>query len=109
MKTEINVSVVLYQEGTVWIAQGLEYDVMAEASSLPEAHQRFAAKVASEIVMALEAPFTAVGPAPQKFWKMFQDSGVCVNAEEPPFRITGDGTIPRILSRMKVGQLDRAA
>lgn len=109
---KIEISVVLYQEGNCWIAQGLEYDITAQAFSLPELHQRFALKVAAEVVISIDLgkePLQGLSPAPEVFWRMFEDAPMSVSAEPPPVRIE-DGTIaPRIIPRMKIGSFAAAA
>lgn len=103
----IDISAVLYQEGGFWIAQGLEYDVTAQASSLPDLHEKFAMKIATEISISLDLgrePLEGVAPAPKFFWQMFSDAKITVSAEAPPVRVEDGARVPRIIPRMKVGQ-----
>lgn len=107
----IDISVVLYQEDSHWIAQGLEYDITAQAPSLPELRERFAAKVAAEIAICMDlnrAPLAGIDPAPEKFRRMFDEAKMTVETESPPFAIQGGVPFPRIIPRMKVGQLEVA-
>jgi hypothetical protein len=43
MRNAININAIAYREGDAWIAQGIEYDIVAQASdviSLPDAFTR---------------------------------------------------------------------
>ena len=64
----IDISVISYQEGEVWIAQGLEWDITAQAPSLPEVRERFHEKLAREVAISLDldkAPLSNIEPAPE--------------------------------------------
>ena len=107
----VEISVILYQEDNHWIAQGLEYDITAQSPTLPELRERFAAKVAAEIAISMDLgrePLEGIDPAPRNFWRMFEDAKMTIEAEQPPFAIQGGFAAPRIVSRMKVGQLEVA-
>lgn len=107
----IDINVVLYQEGSHWIAQGLEYDITAQAPSLPELRERFAVKVAAEVAISVELkrePLEGIDPAPAHFWRMFDKARMTVETESPPFALQGGAACPRIVPRMKVGQLEAA-
>lgn len=103
----IEISTVVYQEApTCWVAQGLERDITAQASSINEARDRFAEKVAAELSIQLDLGnegLSALPPAPQAFWQMFQRSPTTLKETEPvPVRV-GDHSY-RIFSWMKVGE-----
>lgn len=108
---EIQISAVLYEDGDFWIAQGIEYDITAQALSLPELPRRFAIKVAAEIAISLDLgrkPLEGIGDAPAKFWRMYEQAYVGLSMESPTLKIAGDGPVPRIIPRMKIGQLEAA-
>ncbi len=78
----IEVRAVLYQEGDCWIAQGLEFDITAQAPSLPELHNRFAMKVASEVAISLdlkEQALEGIPSAPELFWRMLEEATMTVS------------------------------
>lgn len=107
----IEISAVLYQEGDCWIAQGLEFDITAQAPSLQEVHQKFVTKVMTEVVISLDLqknPLEDIREAPIEFWRMYKDAEMTVTAERPPIRITDGASAPRINSTMKIGQLAAA-
>ncbi len=104
---QIKISAILYQEDSWWIAQGLEFDITAQAPSLPELHDRFAMKVLAEVVISLdlnEQPLEGVPPAPDLFWQMFKDSKMAVSADPSPARIEDSPVVPHIIPYMKIGQ-----
>ena len=73
----LKMDVVLYPEDGIWIAQCLQFDITARGKTPPEAAKRFDAKVGAELIMSLDvgdkSPLAGVGPAPQKFWQMWND------------------------------------
>jgi hypothetical protein len=74
-KDQFPVSVVLYQEDGVWIAQGLQYDITARGSDPVEASERFNQKIGAEFIMSMEIgekPLSGVPKAPQEFWDMYE-------------------------------------
>ena len=108
--SEINISVLLYQEDGHWIAQGIEFDITASGPSLPEVSRRFFDRVGAELLISLELgesdPLAGVPPAPNRFSQMFERSQMCVTTEAPPLRV--DNLTPRVNPRMRVGELEAA-
>jgi len=108
---EIQISAILYEDGGHWIAQGLEYDITAQATSLTDLPQRFAMKVVAEVAISLDLerkPLEGLGEAPTMFWRMFEKASVDLSIDAPLLKIAGDGLTPRIVPRMKLGQLQAA-
>ncbi len=105
---EIEISVVLYEDDGIWIAQGVEFDITARGTNPADAARQFDAQVGAELVMSLELgdkrPLAGVGPAPQKFWRMFRESKESMAHERVPLRILDDGYVPSYRSRMKIGE-----
>ena len=59
----------------VWIAQGLEYDICAQAETLEGVQAAFERMLAATAVISKEhghAPFGDIEPAPRKFWEMYR-------------------------------------
>jgi predicted RNA-binding protein (virulence factor B family) len=109
---ELEISVILYEDDGVWIAQGIEFDVVARGSNPADAAKRFDAKMGAELVMSLELgdkrPLAGVGPAPKKFWRMFMNTRENMSHERTPLRILDDGFIPSYRPRMRIGELAMA-
>lgn len=104
----IEISAVAYAEGDRWIVQGLEYDITAQADSLPDAHDAFTIKVLAEVGISLDLdrePLDGIEPAPTEFWTMFKDASMSVSAEMSPVRLANNKVTPKVtIPRMKVGQ-----
>jgi hypothetical protein len=105
---EIEISVVLYEDDCVWIAQGVEFDITVTGNSPSDAARRFDAQVAAELIMSFECgdkhPLSGIGAAPQKFWKMFREAKELIEHERAPVRILDDGYSPVYRPRMKIGE-----
>ena len=102
----IEIHAVLYQEGSCWIAQGLEHDITAQADSLPDVHDAFTMKVLAEVGISLDLgkePLEGIDPAPPHFWKMYKETPVKIDSETPPVKLSNQTLTPRIIPRMKVG------
>ena len=69
------ISVVLYPHEGLWIAQGLEYDIVAQGSSSDEASKNFNKKFGAELAISMEvgdsSPLCGVPRAPQAFWDRY--------------------------------------
>jgi hypothetical protein len=89
---EARISAVAFQEGDIWIVQGVEYDILARAkepADLPEAFMRAVAKnfcVASHVT---GDPLKGIGPAPKRFREMFDRARARVESVETPSPIDG--------------------
>jgi hypothetical protein len=74
-KDQFPVSVVLYENEGAWIAQGLEYDIVAHGSSSDEASKNFNKKFGAELAISMEvgdpSPLSGVPRAPQEFWDRY--------------------------------------
>ena len=98
MSDEIKLHVIAYQESDVWLAQGVEYDILARADSFDLLPQAFSDAVAKTIAIgaALDrAPLDGIKPAPDKFKAMLRASipvqamdPVLIGKTAPPLDIT---------------------
>ncbi len=82
MNDSIKFHVVAYQEADVWLAQGVEYDILARAASFDLLPQAFSDAVAKTIAIGAEfdqVPLAGIKPAPAKF-KVMLDSSISVQA-----------------------------
>lgn len=93
------VSVLLYPEDGVWIAQGLQYDITARGADPVEASERFNQKIGAEFIMSMEigeAPLTGVPRAPKEFWDMYEAAKLRgFTVEASPIKMS-DGPTPNI-------------
>lgn len=105
----VEINILIYPEGDTWIAQGLEYDVTAQALTLKELRDKFMMKIVAEFVIALDLerePFYGVAAAPDRFWREFEEAESVVQKELPPFKIEGDNTfLPKFsMPSMRIAQ-----
>jgi hypothetical protein len=74
MGQKIMINVVVYKEGDVWIARGIEYDIVARAANpdgVPQAFAKAVAKTAQVSTQLGNGPFAGIGKAPERFPAMF--------------------------------------
>jgi hypothetical protein len=94
-RDQFRVSVILYPEDGLWIAQGIEFDITARGWTPIEASERFNDKFAVESVMSFELgdsePLAGVGAAPQEFWTMYKNAPIRV-IDETSFHLAGGTT-----------------
>ena len=99
------VSVVIYQDDGVWIAQGLQYDITARGADPVDASERFNQKIGAEMVMSMdigEPPLSGVPRAPKEFWDMYESAKLRgFTVETAPIRID-DGATPDIRQEIAI-------
>jgi hypothetical protein len=89
---EARISAVAFQEGDIWIVQGIEYDILARAkdpADLPDAFVRAVIKNLCVSDHLTGEPFKGIGPAPQKFREMFERARARVASVDDPAPIGG--------------------
>lgn len=77
MSSELTIHVVLYEQGPVWVAQALEYDIATQDRSLKGSLRQLIATITDRYVRAGARggdPFAGVGRAPQRFHEMFEEA-----------------------------------
>jgi hypothetical protein len=86
----LKISAVLFQEDDgQWSAQCLEYDIAAQAKTLPDLRYELERVIVSHIMVSHELkqePFTGCEPAPREFWDMFEKADMFVGGRDLPFR-----------------------
>lgn len=104
MGSEYKISVVLFErEPGHWVAQCLEYDIGAQADSLPELTYEIQRSLVGHMVIALEndlEPFECLPPAPDEYWGKWDQARLTILLEEVPFRTPKQG--PSVTPRLKV-------
>ncbi len=74
MTHTINLRVLMFRDGGLWVAQCLEYDIGAQASDLDTLHDHFTSVVDAEVKESMERhgkPLVGIDPAPERFHKMW--------------------------------------
>jgi hypothetical protein len=86
----IAVQALLIEKEDGWIAQCLEYDIVAQAQTFTGVNQELERILVSHIAVSLElgrTPFAGFKPAPRRFWDAFErtrtriESGIGVDGE----------------------------
>src|SRR5262249_35790603 len=110
-RDQFRVSVVLYPEGGLWIAQGVQFDITARGSTPTEASERFNDKFGAELVMPIELgeqPLAGVGPAPPEFWEMYERAKMRATIDDASIRLS-DGATPYVHQDIKIADRRLAA
>lgn len=74
MDKPFSINAVAFQEGDVWIVQGIEYNLVARAHSVHDIAKAFVNLVVERFHVAGHLgldPFKGVGSAPERFRSMF--------------------------------------
>jgi hypothetical protein len=83
LSSVININAIGYLDGDAWIAQGIEYDIVAHASdviSLPDAFTRAVMENISISEHLGRKPLQGIKSAPKRFHEMFRTAKVEVRA-----------------------------
>jgi hypothetical protein len=84
------ISAILFEREDAWVAQCLEYDITAQADSLPNLYYELERVLVGHIVISEEngeEPFELLPAAPQEYWQMFDASKIKLNTDPLPFRL----------------------
>lgn len=92
---QVKINIVAYQDGDLWVAQCVEYDISARADSLPKLPRAFSRALAANISVNRELGregLSGIAPAPDRFRDWFERAQMDVTAREPlpslaPFHI----------------------
>ena len=71
---EINISAIAFQEGDVWVVQGIEYDIVTHASNPAEIPDALMKALVENVCITQQLgrePLAGIKPAPQRFKDMF--------------------------------------
>jgi hypothetical protein len=87
MKKQLNL--LIFKEDGWWIAQCLDYDIAAQARTLPDVQYEIQRVLVGRISMAKKLsidPFEGLAPAPEGYLKMFKDTNKSFKLEMKPVR-----------------------
>lgn len=74
--TQKKIRAIAYREQDFWVAQCLEYDIRAQASSIKQLLENLNTVLSETLKDSLERhrkPFAYVNPAPKEFFQMWDD------------------------------------
>ncbi len=95
MPKKIEVHVVFFQEEGTWVAQCVEYDIAAFASTLAALPRAFERAVAANVCANADMhrdPLTGIPKAPSRYRDMFEQAVWGPRGHRPPIHF--DGHIP---------------
>ena len=100
----IDVRVIAFQEADgMWTAQCLEYDIAAQAGTLPDLARELQRVLVSHFAISGEMgqePFFGLPSAPDKFWRMYEEAEMLVEQE-----IGKSDPLPyRVAPRLKIAE-----
>lgn len=98
MANNVQIDVLLVEDETGWIAQGLQFDISAQADTLEDVMYAFERAVvghqAAAIAQGIE-PFEGLPPAPQRCWDRWSSGRrLSFEANAPSFRVDRGLSIP---------------
>lgn len=82
----VQINAVAFKEGDAWVAQGLEYDIVAHAGDFQDLPDAFSRAVMENICITEHlgrAPLAGIDPAPQRFHEMFNAARVELTPTRP--------------------------
>lgn len=88
-KGPLTIRVVAFQEGDLWSAQCLEYDIATQAASLPDLYYEVERTLRGHVMVAAKLgrePFAGLARAPTKYWAMYGQAALTVQGKRVPFR-----------------------
>lgn len=103
-KSSYSISVVIFQEGDWWVAQGLEFDIATQAKTPSDLDYELQRILIGHMVSAKEEgvePFATLPPAPQEYWEMWLTAPWCIEARILPFRVPAD--LPVAVPELRMG------
>ena len=88
MATNSTISVLAFQEGNSWSAQCLEHDIATQAATLPDLYYEVERMLMGHVAVAAKLgrePFAGIGPAPKRYWKMYELAALTVQGKRHAF------------------------
>ena len=83
--TTVKFNALLFKRGDWWVAQGIEYDIVAQAKTIEDLDYEFQRAIVAEMIIAVkhgEEPFANLSPAPEVYYDLWQDA-VALREREP--------------------------
>lgn len=108
-KLNFSVSVLILREENRWVAQCLEYDIAAQADTIPGVKQAFSKAFVSQVAVNIrhgKKPLQDVPKAPQFYWQQFKNAELF--ADRPEFT-TPKPLIPEVNVVAKAKEMRIAA
>jgi predicted RNase H-like HicB family nuclease len=108
MTTAFDIRVVLFEDEKWWCAQCLEYDITAQAKTLPELRYELERVLFAHVCAGAEegrAPFQGLERAPSKYWRMYETADTWIEGDDFAFRGPVSNTVSPVVAKMKIAEL----
>ena len=93
--SEVQIRAIAFQEGDVWVVQGIEYDIAAHASDPAKVPAAFTRAILENAAIAKHLgrkPLEGIKPAPDRYREMFERA----STEVRPVELAVDSSPPLI-------------
>ena len=87
MDRRITINAVAFPEGETWVVQGIEYDIVAEATSASKVAEAFARAIVETVCISQELgrePLAGIGPAPEHYKELFEEAYADIRTDVLP-------------------------
>ena len=83
----IELNVVVFEDGDIWVAQGIEFDIAARANKTSELPRAFERALVANLATnhALGHALNRIPPAPQRYWELFEKAQFDLKNRGPSF------------------------
>lgn len=104
---DLRVNVVVFREDDWWVAQCLEYDIATQTKELTDLSYELNRVLAAQIAVSAELgqePFSGIGPAPRRYWAMYEAAKMRVEQDDAPFRMPHPIASPTVRPKWKIAE-----
>jgi hypothetical protein len=103
----IHIRAILFEDSGWWCAQCLEYDIAAQAKTVPALHDELERVLRSQIAVSLELgrePFEGLPRAPQRFFDMYQSARFRIEQDSRAKQQESANALPFGMPTMKLAE-----
>jgi hypothetical protein len=101
---DIKITGVLLKEASAWVAQGLEYDIAAQGTTIRDAINAFERTVVGQIMLDLKdnkKPLASLPKAPHFYWQKYAQGELLADGRLP-FYLPADVPVRSAEAELKV-------
>ena len=98
----ITIRTLVIEKDEGWIAQCLDYDIVAQARTFPKLRAELERLLVSHVLASVASgrePFAGFTPAPQRYWDLYERTNARIELDDDEFEST---SIPSILPKLKI-------
>lgn len=101
----LEISVLIYPQDSIWVAQGVEHDIAAHGENPVEASEQFNDKIRAELIVSLDlgdpTPLSGIDRAPRVFEEMYRRAKFQIVDKEVSLDIA-EANSPRLRPHIKI-------